>query len=248
MSEKILYICATNEVSTLSKNIELALAKGDWSEDVTLTKILNLLIEENKIFSAALSTSKAGEHTIILRELDEISDRTFLSVKYFLWANTFEVDEEKADDARFMYDKVFAQHNLNLHRQSYENQMALSAALIDHMKEPKLKAKMDGLTGVSERFEKFTVASDNFRSKFNEFKEEEAKLKDMISPSSQKNVVRSLINDKLLTYLNGVVIGLPEKYGEILREINKHIESANTKARARKTLSENQEEAEEVAQ
>jgi hypothetical protein len=248
MSEKILYICATGEVSTLSTNIELALANGDWSDDVTLTKIFNQLKEENEVFRATLAASKSGEHTIILKDLDEIADRTFLSVKYMLWANTFNVELEEAEDARFLYHKVFAQHNINLHRQSYENQMAFSAGLADHMKDPKLKAKMDSLTGVSKRFLKFEEAAVNFRTKFNEFKKEEAKIKDMISPSSQKAVLRNLINNQLLVYLNGVVIGMPEKYGEILREIEKHIESANTKARARKTLSENQEEIEEVSQ
>lgn len=248
MSVKILNICATGEVSTLSANIEIALSKGDWSDDVTLTKIYNELKEENAVFKAALAASKAGEQTIILKELDEISDRHYLSLKHMLWANTFNVDVDQADDARFLYHKVFAQHNINLHRQNYEKQMASSAALLKNLKRPDLKAKVDSLTGVAERMVKFEEVSANFRNKFNEFKEDNAKVEDLIAPSSQKSVLRRLINHKLLVYLNGVVIGLPERYGEILREIENHIDGANIKARARKTLSENQDEAEETAQ
>jgi hypothetical protein len=248
MSVKILHLCATGEVSTLSTNIEIALSKGVWSDDVTLTKILNELKAENAVFKATLAASKAGEQTIILKELDEISDRHFLSVKHMLWANTYNVDIDKADDARFLYEKVLAQHNINLHRQNYEKQMASTAALLENLQRHDLVAKVESLTGVSDRIAAFKQASTNFRNKFNEFKEADAKLKDIISPSSQKAVVRSLINKKLLVYLNGVVIGLPERYGEILREIENHIDSANTKARARKTLSENQNEAEESAQ
>ena len=176
-----------------------------------------------------------------MQEDDEMVDKTYVCTKQFLWANTFELAEADAEAAKLIW-KIFDQHNLNLHRQSYENQMGLSASLIENMKKPELKNLMDGLTGVTERFDAFVNATEKLRLSFLKFQEDEAQVEDGLAPWIQKSVVRKMINDRLLTYLDGISIALPEKYDEISKIIDGHIEMINTKAKSHRTRNRNEAE------
>jgi len=246
--DKVYHYCTNQEVYVLTGNILAAFAKEDWSSDAVLTKLIAVLTEENETFGKILSTSDSSENSRTLKELDSIADQAFVCTKQFLWANTFDLDENKAEDATRLWKDVFDKYDLQLHRRSYENQMGLSQNLIDHLKDADLRAIMDGLTGVSPRFDLFVTSSNNFRNKYQEIAEQEAAMEEMASPSTQRSVVRKIINDQLLTYMGGVVMAMPEKYDEIARVLEDYIQTTNTKARTRKTLSENQEEPEVEAQ
>lgn len=242
MTEKINHSCTTNEVSTVGTNILLALAKYDWTTDVALTTLISILEKDNEVFSTGLRLSKGGTHSKTVQEDDAMVDKTYVRTKQFLWANTFELSEEKAEGAKIIWT-VFDKHNLNLHRQSYETQMALCKSLIDNMKEPELKRLMDGLTGVTPRFDAFVNATEKLRGSFLQFQEDEAQVETVVAPWIQKSVVRKTINDRLLTYLDGVAIALPEKYDEICKIIDGHIEAINTKAKSRRTRNRKEAEA-----
>jgi hypothetical protein len=239
MIEKINHNCTTNEVSTISVNILTALRKMDWTNEEALTALIALISEESAILEKTLRVSKGGSHSKNLLKMDEVADKTFICVKQFVWANIFDMDEKRADAATAIW-AIFTKHDLHLHRRSYEAQMSLTKTLVDNLNEPEPKLLMEGLTGVAPRFKAFANASDDFRTNFSKYQEDEAGIEALIAPSSQKNVVRKLVNDRLLTYLDGVSVALPEKYGDIIKIISNHIVSANTKARSRKTRNENE--------
>lgn len=234
MTEKIFHYCTTNEVSTIVTNLLLAFDGDDWSSDVVLTALLAFLKKENVVLSKGLQLTRASMNSSDLHEMDELADKTFVCVKQFLWANTYELDENKAEDARDLW-KVFDKHDLSMHRKSYEYQMAMSRALIKNLDEPELKLKMANLIGVEDRFDKFVKMSGNLRIKFLEAQNNVAGVEKVIAPSIQKRVVRKIVNEQLLPYLDGALIALPEKYTAICKLIEEHIMSTNTKARSRQT-------------
>lgn len=240
MNQKIFHYCNTTEISTVATNLLIAFSKGDWSTDMALSAILVNLGTENEIFTKSIRFSKSGAQPKIIHEKDEIADQLFICTKQFIWANTYAPEKETAEKAQRIWS-IFDSNNLNLHRLSYESQMALTKSLIENINHPDVRPSLDSLTGVSTRFDSFAAASEDFRATFVEFKKSVAGLEKVISASAQKNVIRKIINDKLTAYMDSVADSLPEKYAAINLEIAQHIESINTKARARKTRNTTEE-------
>ncbi|MDM8158773.1 DUF6261 family protein [Labilibaculum sp. K2S] len=234
MNQKIFHYCNTSEISTVATNLLIAFSKGDWSADTALSRILAKLGIENEIFTKSIRFSKSGTQPKILHEKDEIADQLFICTKLFIWANLHAPEKDIAEKAELIWN-VFDAHNLNLHRQSYESQMALTKSLTESINHPDVRPSLDGLTGVSSRFDAFATASEDFRSTFVEFQQSVAGLEKVTPASTQKNVIRKIINDQLTAYLDSMALALPEKYDAINHVIAQHIESINTKARARKT-------------
>ncbi|BAX81905.1 hypothetical protein [Labilibaculum antarcticum] len=233
MTERIHHYCTANEVSSAVTNLLIAFAKGDWSNDAVLTTLLGFLGTENVVLTKGLQLTKASIHSKDLHEMDELADKAFVCVKKFLWANTYELDENKAKDARELW-KVFDIHDMNMHRKSYKSQMIISKLLIVNLNEPELKQKMAGLTGVESLFDKFVKTSGNLRIQFLETQNTVTGVAKVIAPSAQRRVVRKIVNEQLLPYLDAVVVAFPEKYAAICKLIHEYIMSANIKARSRK--------------
>tara|TARA_R110001583_G_scaffold123940_1_gene275401 strand:- start:16929 stop:17669 length:741 start_codon:yes stop_codon:yes gene_type:complete len=234
MKQKIYHYCNINEVSTVATNILIALLKGDWSIDLALSAIIRNLTENNDIFTKSIRFSKSGSQPKIIQVKDDLADKLFICTKQFIWANTYAPEKNIAEKAEHIW-KIFDTHNLNLHRSSYESQMALTKSLIENINHPDVRPSLDELTGVAIRFDAFATASEAFRNSFVEYRESIADLEEITPPSTQKNVIRKIINDQLCAYLDSVAVAIPEKYAAINDIIGEHIESANVKARARKT-------------
>ncbi|MUP36244.1 DUF6261 family protein [Labilibaculum euxinus] len=234
MNQKIFHYCNTSEISTVATNLLIAFSKGDWSADMALSSILANLGTENVIFTKSIRFSKSGTQPKILHEKDEIADQLFICTKQFIWANTYAPEKDIAEKAQRIWS-IFDSNNLNLHRQSYESQMALTKSLIENINHPDVRPSLEMLAGVPHRFDAFTAASEDFRSTFVEFQQSVAGLEKVTPASTQKNVIRKIINEQLTAYLDSMAVALPEKYAAINSVIAQHIESINTKARARKT-------------
>ncbi len=234
MSQKIYHYCNTNEVSTVATNILLALSKDDWSTDLALSTIIEMLSKDNEILTKSIRFSKSGARPKILHEKDEVADRLYICTKQFIWANTYAPEKDIAEKAQRIW-KIFDTHNLNLHRASSESQMALTKSLIENINHPDVRPVLEELTGVANRFDAFALASEDFRSNFIDYTASLAVEEDILPPSVQKGLIRNIINDQLTSYLYSVAFAIPEKYAAINNVIAEHIESINTKARARKT-------------
>lgn len=233
MTEKINHYCTANEVSSTVTNLLIAFAMGDWSSDAVLTTLLGSLGTENVVLTKGLQLTKASIYSKDLHEMDELADKAFVCVKKFLWANTYELDDNKAKAARELW-KVFDIHDMNMHRKSYKSQMIISKLLIVNLNEPELKRKMAGLIGVEKRFNKFVKISGSLRIQFLETQNTVTGVEKVIAPSAQRRVVRKIVNEQLLPYLDAVVIAFPEKYAAICALIDEHIVITNIKARSRK--------------
>jgi len=234
MNSKIYHYCNVSEINTIASNLVNEFEKGDWSADLILTNFINLLSSENSILSKSIQSTKRGLHIKQLEILDDVADREFVCFKQFVWANTYLTDQTKADNAKYIW-KIIDANNRNMHRLSYERQMALTHSLLKNLERPEVKAKVDSLIGVQKRITALKSSSKNFESLFRSEKEEMATEEDIIAPSTQKRIVRNIINKKLIPYLNNAVSVLPEQYETIAKVVENHIEGLNTKAKSRET-------------
>eukprot|EP01029_Cantina_marsupialis_P001299 TRINITY_DN1107_c0_g5_i1.p1 TRINITY_DN1107_c0_g5~~TRINITY_DN1107_c0_g5_i1.p1 ORF type:complete len:252 (-),score=6.15 TRINITY_DN1107_c0_g5_i1:197-952(-) len=245
MAEAIYHYCDSNEVNTTARKANAELAKGDWSADVILSKIIADLQHENDILSESIRVTHGNTLIANVRAEDKIADGDFICLKQFVKANTYLSNPEIATNAMEVWDLI-SSHSLNLHKQNYNRQISLSNALIANLNNLKFKPKVDSLLSVAERVVKFassTAALEKAHEKLIEANVEEGEV---IAPSTQKNEVRKIINDKLMPYLEGAADALPDTYGEAFRVISESIENTNLTARSRKTLSQTlKEKAEE---
>ena len=233
MGQKIYHYCNTNEVSTIATNILIALSKEDWSSDLALSTIIETLRKDNEILTKSIRFSKSGARPKVLHEKDEVVDRLYICTKQFIWANTYSPEKNIAEKAQQIWH-IFDTHNLNLHRASFESQMALTSSLIENINHPDIRPSLDKLTGVARHFDAFAQASEDFRNSFLDYQESLADMEELTPPSVQKSHIRKIINNQLTAYLSSVAVAIP-KYADINKIIAEHIESINTKARARKT-------------
>ncbi len=240
MTTSVYYYCDSNEINTLATNIEHQLTKTDWTADTILSHLITKLNKENTTMSTSIQFARGGQGSKALQAEDAIVDKHFVCLKQFVSANMYLSDESIAENATAVW-KIISSHNLNLHKLSYERQLALTHALISNLEDVKVKPWVDSLIGVSDRLSELKISTASFETHFRNMKEELAGMEDSIAPSTQKNTIRDLINKHLLPYLNNAAQVMPEKYAEINKVIIEHIDGINTKARARKTRNTNQE-------
>ncbi len=225
----------------MATNIGHQLAKADWTADTILSHLITLLNKENKTMSTAIQFARGGQGSKALQTEDAIVDKHFVCLKQFVSANMYLSDESIADNATAVW-KIISSRNLNLHKLSYERQLALTHALISNLEDVRVKPLVDSLIGVSDRVAELKASTTSFETHFRNMKEELAGMEETIAPSTQKNTIRNLINNHLLPYLNNASQVMPEKYEEINKVIIQHIDGINTKARARKTRNTTQEQ------
>jgi hypothetical protein len=240
MTINVYYYCDSNEINTLATNIGHQLAKADWTADTILSHLIAQLDKENTALSTSIQFARGGQGSKALKAEDAIVDKHFVCLKQFVSANMYLSDESIANNATAVW-KIISSRNLNLHKLSYERQLALTHALISNLEDVKVKPWVDSLIGVSDRLTELKTSTTSFETSFRNMKEELAGIEDTIAPSTQKNTVRDIINNHLLPYLNNAAQAMPEKYEEINKVIIEHIDGINTKARARKTRNTTQE-------
>ncbi len=245
MSTTVYYYCSGDEINSIGKTIETESEKVDASEDALLVQILGKSKKERLVLETSIKYSKRGSVSKELKDLDNIFDHDFTCMKGFITANRNMDDAEIVNDANDIWNEL-GKYNHQLHTLSFESQFTKANVLFSKLEEPAMMAKLEKLIGVVDCFQKAKISLTNAETCYEKLNAQESQIQDMIAPSSQKNVLRTIINEKLLPHLNNWNAVQPDKYGALLDAIERRIEEVNSKARARKTRNAN-ESIEDVA-
>ncbi|PXY02717.1 hypothetical protein DF185_01080 [Marinifilum breve] len=238
MSTSIYFYCNGDEVNSIGKTIETESEKIDTSEDPIFTQIIAEEKQERSVLENSIKYNKRGSVSKELKELDDIFDNDFTCLKGFIIANRNMTSEEIANDANEIWD-LMGKYNRQLHNLSLEGQFTNANILFSKLEEPVMKAKIDKMIGVSDCLVKAKASLNNAELCYEELNAQESQIEEVIAPSSQKNILRNIINEKLLPHLNNWNMVQPDKYGALLDAIERRIEEVNAKARARKTRNAN---------
>jgi len=240
MPTTIYYYCSGDEINSIGKTIETESEKIDTSEDALLTQILAEEKKERLVLETSIKYSKRGSVSKELKDLDDIFDHDFTCMKGFITANRNMDNEEIVTIANEIWN-LLGKYNHQLHTLSFESQFTNANVLFSKLEEPLMKSKLEKLVGVSDCFQKAKTSLKNAETCYEELNAQESQIQDVIAPSSQKNVLRNIINEKLIPHLNNWNALQPDKYGAFLDAIERRIEEVNAKARARKTRNTNEE-------
>lgn len=240
---RVHYSCDSAEVSNTTGAIRSKFAEEDWSADIILSKILADIAVEHPILAQAIEEVHGNTLKVNVRAEDEKAGKDYICLKNFIKAN-LSVPEANIREAAVEVWKLLVSHNPQLDQQNYARQIELSNSFITNLKSPTFKPLVDLLIGVPERVENFTRSTASLEEAYKTLATTKSEKLDLPSPSTQKNKIRNIINNRLMTYLEGAVDALPEKYKATYKAICKSIEINNEKARARQSLKETLKEKE----
>lgn len=241
MTLQILSHADTNEIGSIANNTIQELQKNDWSTDVYLGTSLSKLKIEADVLTAAVGVIRKNDFTEMLVVQDAIFDQVFIGMKQFVTANTYSLDKDKANNADRIW-AIFEAHDVNLYRLGYEQQIFLCQSLLNEFDKPINKTAIASLDGVPDQLVLLKTHNDTLRTIFQESKIDEAAKADSIAASSQKHVVRHILNNDILPYMEVMSKAKPEIYAASFNVLSEYVTSINIKVRARKSRNENLEE------
>lgn len=233
----------TNEIGSLALNTLSELGKTDRSSDLYYTGIVGNLTKDANILQDVVGLIRKKDFTEQLIAADDEFDRIFNCAKLFIQASTMVLDNAVAQKAEKIWLQ-FDAHNINLNRLSYEQQIFLTNSLLEELAKPDNKAIIDELAGVSPQIDLLGVHNLKLSNLFQQSKEIEAAKANLIAPSTQRNVVRDIMNKELLPYLEVMSKANPDLYAESFALITELVNSINSKVRTRISRNENQNQEE----
>ena len=238
MSLVILSRADTNEIGSLALNTLSELGKTDRSTDLYYTGVVGNLTKNASILKDVVGFIRKKDFTEQLIVADDEFDRVFNCAKQFIHASTMVLDNAKAQKAEKIW-LLFDAHDINLDRLSYEQQIFLTNSLLEELAKPENKAIIDELPGVSTQIDLLRVHNLKLSNLFQQSKEAEAAKANLIAPSTQRRVVRDIMNKDLLPYLEVMSKANPDLYAASFTLITELVNSINSKVRARISRNEN---------
>lgn len=241
MNLHVLSHADTNEIGSIANNTLKQLAKTDWSADLYLKTIFDRLKSETEVLTAAIGMVRRSDFTQQLLAQDALFDQAFIGTKQFVYANTYSLDKAVAEKAQKIW-AIFEAHDLNLYRLGYDQQIFVTHSLLNELDKPKNKKLVESLDGVSTYITQLKTQNKALETLFQKSKIEEAAKIASIAPSTQKNLIREILNIDLFPYIEVMSKANPKVYADSFNVVSEYVESINIKVRARKTRSENQVE------
>jgi len=234
MTLQILSLADTNEIARIASVTVKEFEKRDWIKDVYLDAILERLKIETEVLLASEPTVRTNEFAQKLMAQDAICDQIFNGIKQFVRANTYSTDKDKVNNADMIW-AVFEAHDILPYRLGYDEQIFLCESLLkvlDKAHNQKAIASLDGVFGYVAllKMHKNKLCSILGDSTIDEMDRAEG-----IAAAIQKNVVRNVLNNDLLPYLQVMSRANADVYRVSFKAISEYITGVNTKVKDRNT-------------
>ena len=167
-----------------------------------------------------------------LEEKDHIRDADFKALYYLVQGATYNPDPTVRSAAQKVF-KYISKYGLETTKESYDTQSNLTESLLIDLDTSEVKGYTTQVSGCAEQITILKASNNAFRTSRNKYQDEVSKDKEKISATAIRNELISLINDKLITYLKGVMVMNPEKYGSLVARIEETITQNNEVAKKR---------------
>jgi hypothetical protein len=231
---KLLTNAKTTEVDAVSSRIVTESKKSDWSADAYLTGIFGLLEPASKKLNIAVNRIKAESD---LEEKDEQRDNKVRAVYYLVLGFMHHPDTVIMTAAQKV-DAVFEHYGLGITNQSFATESSLIESLLKDFTQAELQAAIAALPGLSQIVNELRTAQTSFEEALLLFEKEKAKEGNEETASVIKKEVLSIINDKLIVYLQAMVQVNQQKYGEFGGTVAQVINDINVQIKKRRKNAE----------
>lgn len=238
MEGQIVIKCKAKEVQNIAQSILLEIKKRDWSSDSFITILSQRIEEENELLTKTLGQIGSSDFTEEMAAKDAIFDRDFICLEQFVEANLYMRDKAIAANARKVWN-VFAAHDPKLYIQSYESQISSFNALSKQLDSDEIKPLLDSLVGVPDSLDLVRSSAKELAETYTRMQKISDEQMESIAPLAQQRVIREIINNDLLPYLNVMANVNKEVYGDIKQVVVAYIEDLNQKISSRISYSKN---------
>jgi len=238
MGEQIVIKCKAKEVQNIAQNILLEIKKRDLASDTFITILSQRIEEENELLTKTLGQIGSSDFTVEMAAKDAVFDRDFICLEQFVEANLYMRDKEIAANARKVWN-VFAANDLKLYIQSYESQISSFNSLIKELDSDEIKPLLKSLVGVSDCLDLVKLSAKEVAETYMRMHRISDEQMESIAPLAQQKIIREIINNDLLPYLNVMANVNKEVYGDIKQVVDAYVGDLNQKINSRTTCPTN---------
>ncbi len=208
--------------------VRLFKADGTAASDA----FLNAAMAELESLSAKITTAILRSRTIsTLDEADDARNEALKSLHAMISGYAAFPIAAKKDAAlplKAVYDKY---SKANITRANYTSKSSMIESLLEDLSAPELSESVDALEGVSEAVAKIRSAQDEFVKASDSYLA--AKAEKSESASTIRKPIMSLLNEKILPYLDAMVIARNENCASFVRNVEEEIRRINSIVSAR---------------
>jgi len=229
MISKLIPQSRTTEVSNVSKNIIMAYKKRIWDDDTHLVNIFTELQIGSSDFTTAINRSKAESN---LDKKDVAREEKIKALNYLLLGSVHHPDAAvKAAGERLSC--VFAKYGLKMIHTSYATESELIDSMLEDLSAAELQADIPLISGSAEIIVDLQIAQNDFKTAHFTWEEKKAQEGLNRCATDVKKDVLTIINDKIVVYLNAMQQAKGDLYGELAQTVSQIINDTNEAVKKR---------------
>jgi len=212
-----------------------------------LTEVENTAITENLHFKAMCSELRKEEGSLsdatgvirkhelsdTLQKDDDCRDDLVTGIFYCLKGFTYSEDSVIKKNATIIYD-LFRSHGDNITKQSYAVETAILNSFLTKIYTPEYIAMVETVPGMKAFFSNLKARNERFETTYQEnLRNLALDDKPVIPASKQRKIVRDILNNVFIPYVEVMSNALPEEFSGLASVVTKAVEQINAKVRAR---------------
>jgi len=171
---------------------------------------------------------------------DEQRDADHHALYHFVNGATFNPDTAVQTAALKVF-KVLENYGLSVTEENYDTETSYLDSLLEDLGKPNLQDSIAAMVGCSELIATLQASQDAFSAARLSFQQEQAQEGELANATSLKKQLVSLLNDKLVAFLNGMVVADAATYSEYATAVNQIISVTNETVRKRKKENKQEE-------
>ncbi len=217
------------EVYAVADRIITTYQQSTLKDNEALVKIMAPIKELTQKLSGAIKRMKAES---ILEEKDNLRDAALRALYYLVQGNTFHPEAPIKEAAQKLFE-VLVLYSLETVKESYDDETSKLDSLLLDLKKEELAQSIITLNGSAPLIQYLEAAQNDFKNTRRAYQTEQALNYTERSATDIKKELTTLINDKLVAYLNGMLVVEEELFSPFATVVNQMITENNKVVRMR---------------
>jgi len=227
---KLLTTSRNSEVNAVAGRISSAYHTSSLEGDAILNPIFAEIDPLNQELTAAVKRMKAESE---LEAKDELRDQAHHALYHFVFGSTFSLTATIKSAAEQLFT-VLEHYGMGITNDNYDMETSELDSLLLDLASPKLAPSIAALEGCSALIASLQIAQDDFKAARLTYQEERAQEGQQLNATKLKRDLASLLNDKLIAVLNGLLISAAATYSDFAATVSEIIETNNETVKKRK--------------
>lgn len=229
--EKLSANCKNTEANAGAGRMGKAFTKSTLANNPQMGGLFALINQKNAELTLAIKRKKAQSE---LKVKDEVRDAAIRALFGFVEGSCNHPQKAVANGANTLLTRL-KHYGRSITVASYDSESSLVGSLLADMEENDMQAAIAAVPGVAELLAEVQLAESEFETSHLNFQESQSKDKKKQNATTLKAELLVLVNDNLITYLNGMLVAAPATYADFAAVIKQIIDTMNENVHKRGT-------------